>query len=166
MYGPSIPNRVSPPNLREVVHFDILGRNALYFTDKAVWHYTDDLTVPPLPSAIVSARWTKDKPFLYDEIRWIGAVKKRRPGLLILGVFGAAAGLFMIVRNFENSSNLVVAGTLLGLFGLVPLGIYFWGRSFLVVSTGREAFSIPMDRQKPQVRRTLALLKEYCPPLA
>lgn len=93
--------KVTPANVLETVKFDLLGDRKLQFTDEAVWHFTLDALVIPLPSIIASGILVRNKPILYNDIKWVGPIKKKQWGMLVLGILGGTAGLWMTVMNLS-----------------------------------------------------------------
>jgi hypothetical protein len=156
-------DKVTPANVRETVKFDLLGQRKLQFTDEAVWYYTEDMMVVPLPTLIVSAMQVRNRPIAYEAITWVGPIRKRSWGALVLGVLGAALGLYMMATNLKNSGALGVAAGIFLAMGVVPLWMFYQGRKFLAIASEREVICFPMDRKKKQVQRSIALLKQSCP---
>jgi hypothetical protein len=44
--------------------------------------------------------------------------------------------------------------------GVFPLYLFYRGRPFLVISSGKEAIAFPMDRTPAAVNRAIALLRQ------
>jgi hypothetical protein len=155
---------VTPANVQETVNFDMLGDRKLQFTDDAVWYFTAEMMVVPLPAVIATGILVRNKPILYRDIKWVGPIMKRQWGMLALGILGFAAGLWWTLVTLQKGrEGLVVTLFVLVLFGIIPLWIFIQGRKFLAIASEKEVISFPMDRKKKQVRKAIELLKEYCP---
>jgi hypothetical protein len=156
-------DNTTPANVREKVKFDLLGDRQLQFTDDAVWYFTVDTLVVPLPSIIATGVLVRNKPILYRDVKWVGPIRKKQWGMLALGIPGSAAGLWMLVANLHNGAGaLIVAAFILVLCGVIPLWIFIQGRQFLAIASDNEVICFPMDRKKKQVRKAIELVKKYC----
>ena len=155
---------VTPANVRETVKFDILGDRKLQFTDDAVWYFTEEMMVVPLPAVIATGILVRNKPIVYRDIKWVGPIVKRQWGMLALGILGFAGGLFWTVVTLQKGrEGVIFCLFILAFFGIIPLWIFIQGRRFLAIASDNEVISFPMDRKKKQVRKAIELLRKFCP---
>ena len=96
---------LTPANVRETVKFDLLGDRQLQFTDEAVWYFTEEMMVVPLPAVIATGTLVRNKPILYRDVKWVGPIMKRQWGMLALAIPGSAAGLWMTYTNLRNGGR-------------------------------------------------------------
>jgi hypothetical protein len=155
---------VTPANVQETVKFDILGDRKLQFTDDAVWYFTEEMMVVPLPAVIATGILVRNKPIMYRDIKWVGPIMKRQWGMLALGILGFAGGLYWTLVTLQKGrEGVIFCLCILAFFGIIPLWIFIQGRKFLAIASEKEVISFPMDRKKKQVRKAIELLRKFCP---
>jgi len=151
-------------SVREVIKFDMLGEVRVEFDEVGVTYHATDKYFP-VPSLLGMALTNLlSRPIPYGNIRWIGCVRKRQWWALILGVAASLFAILGIIGSLRQPGGLVCFLVGFLLLGVFPLWIFYQGRPFLVVRSDAEAFCIPMDRQKKQVRRVIDTLRATCPP--
>jgi hypothetical protein len=150
--------------VREVIKFDTLGEVRVEFGDIGVTYHATDKYFPVPTMLGMTLTNLLSRPIPYGQIRWIGCVRKRQWWALVLGVSASFIAVLGLASTIREPGGLACFLVLLMLLGLFPLWLFYQGRPFLVVRSDGEAFAIPMDRMKKQVRRVIELLKTTCPP--
>jgi hypothetical protein len=146
--------------MQETVKFDLLGERRIVFTDEALTHITNETYLIPLPGDFIARTIVKDRPIRYDDIHRVGLVRRKQWWALVLGALFTSLGPTWIAGAWGDQGALIVTFAVLLLLGLFPLWLFVRGRPFLVIASGEHAICLPMDRQKRQVRRVIALLGE------
>ncbi len=164
MFSHQAADDLTPANIQETVKFDLLGDRQLQFTDEAVWYFTSEMMVVPLPSVIATGTLVRNKPILYRDIKWVGPIRKKQWGMLAVGIVGTALGIFMAIPNLNKGAGVLAFPViLLVLLGVIPLWIFIQGRQFLAIASDKAVICFPMDRKKKQVKKAIELVKKYCP---
>ena len=143
---------------QEVVRLDLLGDRRLVFGPDGVTHFTREIDPLPLPWIV-----TTNRPLAYRDIRWVGTVRKKPWWALVAAVLFLPLGLFWMAISFGDWGAFGFGAFVFLMLGVLPLGLFLRGRLFLAIASDFEVIGVPMDREKRQVRRALALLRQYCP---
>ena len=154
---------LTPPNVQETVKFDLLGDRKLQFTDVAVWYFTEEMMVLPLPSVIATGTLVRNKPILYRDVKWVGPIRKKQWGMLALGLAGSAGAVHDDRRPAKRERGAYRCAHRAGAVRNHPALDLRAGRKFLAIASDKDVICFPMDRKKKQVRKAIELMKKYCP---
>ena len=156
----------APANIdseEHIIKFDLLGQRRLVFDDNSVAYLADEIYPVPLPSFGALSINTNES-LSFQDISWIGLVRRRQWWALVLGLVGGGLGIFWVFVSWREIGPLLFSVVWFNLMGVLPLWLYKRGRPFLAVVAANRAICIPADRKRKQVRRALKILKERCPP--
>jgi hypothetical protein len=143
----------------ETVKFDILGDRRLIFDHCGVTYITKEMYAVPLPGWLFMTTIVTNRPIRYQDIRWVGPIRRKQWWALGLGVIFLPLGLFWMAAHFGNWSAFAVAVFTFVVLGMWPFWLFLQGRTFLAIASDKLVICFPMDRKKKQVRRALVLLK-------
>jgi hypothetical protein len=96
----------------------------------------------------------------YRDINWVGVIRRRQWGMLVLAAIFLPLGIFWSVTNVGNWGPMAVGLAVLLLMGIVPMAIFLRGRAFLGIAAPSAMIALPMDRHKKAIRRILGLLRQ------
>lgn len=148
----------------ETIKFDLLGHRKLVFDEHDVAYATNELYPVPLPIGLGTVSMASEGRIRYDDVRWVGVIRKKQWWALIAAIFGWALGLFWIWATLREGGGGPLAFSIgfLVLFGVVPTWLFIRGRRFLAIASDSECISFPADRKRKQVRRAIDALRERC----
>jgi hypothetical protein len=150
--------------MKETVKFDLLGNRRLEFDDETVAHITTEYYPVPLPGHLGVCHVATNKQLRYEDIHWIGRVRRRQWWALGVGLLFTALGTFWMITAIGDWGPFFISAGVIVVLGFLPLWLFMWGRPFLVIAAEGELISIPMDRKRRQVKRAIGLLQQSCPP--
>jgi hypothetical protein len=148
----------------QVIKFDLLGQRRLVFDGTSVAYFADEIYPVPLPGYLGAVSIAKNDSLAFQDVTWIGVVRRRQWWMLGLGLFGVGLGVFWMCTNFPDAGPMAFSVGFTLLLGLLPLWFFKRGRPFLSIVAGPRAICIPMDRKRKQMRHAIEILEERCPP--
>jgi len=150
--------------MADVIKFDLMGHRRLEFDDVSLTHISNELYPVPLPGSLGVGQVVTNRAIAFADVRWVGPIRKRQWWALIIGILGVALGLFWMVTTFNKGEwgpfGFGAGFTLL--LGVLPLGIFVRGRTFLAVVSASEMICLPMDRKRRQIRKAVDILRKHC----
>lgn len=149
----------------KIVKFDWLGHRRIILDDNRITYKTNELYPVPLPGVIGVASLKSESSLKYDEVRWVGIVRKKPIWALVMATIGCGLGLFWTYASWRQRDvgALIASVSFLLLVGCLPAAIFFRGREFVTVASDSNYVAFPADRKRKQVRRALCCLKRRCP---